>query len=692
MFKNIPASASLQDDSDFRSIFKFHPSPMWVYEPDTLRFLAVNRAALQLYGYPADSYPSMTVLDLRPESERQRMREAVRRRDDIERAEKWTHRKADGSLFEVLTYGREIRFGGQNAILAIVQDQSELQSARQTASDTRALYDAIVDHLPIGIFVRDMHYDGRFAVFNAACGDHFGVDASQALANKGEQMLGWLGTDASLSTEKAALQAGSAVTLEERICGSDETVRFIRTTRQTLPVSEDEHGRYVLGLSQDISSERAAAERLSHIALHDGLTGLPNRANFTEVLDRRLRHATPSAGLGLIYIDVDNFKMINDTWGHSAGDAVLLEVAARLRRQCSRGELPVRLGGDEFAVVFSAPAEAQAESLCGEILKTLEKPFCFENRLIPVTCSLGAAMVFGTDGGAEALLRNADFALYAAKGSGRNCFRLFKPEMRMKAEERAVLLSEMTHALAHDPAQFEVFFQPVFDVFEGSLSGYEALARWNHPDRGMIPPLQFIPIAEESGLIVQLGELILDKSCTAAAEWPSELTVAVNVSARQFDGCGLVASVVSALDRSGLAGPRLEIEITESMFIRDTVNFIPTLRSLKALGVRIAIDDFGTGYSSLSYLRSFEFDKIKLDRSFLAGIESNAPNLSIIRAVIGIGRGFGAAVLAEGVETSDQLDLVTKEGFSHVQGYLFGKPARHPARPAFPIPARRVAG
>lgn len=662
------------DSADFQSLFETHPSPMWVYDPKTLKFLIVNEAAVDLYGYPVDRYRSMTVLDIRPEYERQRMRDAVKHRSDVEKAERWIHQKADSTLFEVLTYGRAVHFDGREAILAIVQDRSELKVAQQEVNDTRLLLDTIVDNLPIGVFVKDMEDNGRFVLFNEACGKIVGRKPVDIIGRTDEVLFAGHKADQSRRAEIEATLTGNTVTFEEMIEDEHGDDRILRTSKRTLPAAKGAKSRYMMGISQDITQERATADELVRIAHYDGLTGLPNRAQFAAYLDGKCTLASELNPLALVYIDVDNFKNINDTKGHAAGDALLREVASRLSELAKPDHLVARLAGDEFAVVLYPSDEIRLDAFCATVLRAFTAPILVEGGTEHVTCSLGAALMPQHADGCDALLRNADFALYAAKASGRACFRFYEPEMRRVAEQRHHLTAQMRDALTHDPAQFEVFFQPIFQLDDDCLTGFEALVRWRHPDRGLIPPLEFIPLAEETGLIDQLGEWVLNESCRAAANWPSHLTVAVNVSVQQFRKSGLLAAVTGALDRSGIAPRRLEIEITESIFLRDAELFVPILQGLRQLGVHIAIDDFGTGYSSLSYLRSFEFDKIKLDRSFLAGLESDPGNLAIIRAVIGIGRGFHAVVVAEGVETEEQLELLRREGFGQAQGYLLGRP------------------
>ena len=658
-------------NDDFRSLFETHPSPMWVYDPRTLRFLIVNNAAHDLYGYSAEQFREMTVLDIRPPAERERMMTAVQGRTDIERAERWTHLKATGEAFEVLTYGREVRFDGGDAILAIVQDRSEVNAARRQVTDTRSLLDSIVDNLPVGVFVKDMEDDGRYVLFNrqsAAIAEMPGRE----IVGKTDRMVFRDKTGFFREQDRQVLDEDITVIFEETVPKRGGGHRLLKTVKRALPAPEGRARRYLLGISQDVTEERAFEAKLAHLAMHDALTGLPNRAAFADFIESHAVAATAEAPVALLYLDVDHFKLINDSKGHAAGDALLCQVAKRLQMLVEDGDLVARLGGDEFAVVLKGGDCGRTKRFAEQLLAVLSAPFDLDGSNEHVTCSIGVALAPQQAGDADVLMRHADLALYAAKESGRSTYRFYEAEMRLEAERRHQLTAELRDALEKD--QFELYYQPIVQAVTGRLAGFEALIRWRHPARGLVAPMEFIPIAEDTGLIVPIGEWVLREACRAAASWPEHLKIAVNLSVCQFRHNTLLATVVSALSDSGLQPQRLEIEITESVFLADVEQSLPLLRALKELGIRIAIDDFGTGYSSFSYLRAFAFDKIKLDRSFVAGMESDPGNLAIIRAVAGIGSGFNATTLAEGIETEEQLQKLRAEGFSEVQGFLLGRP------------------
>jgi diguanylate cyclase (GGDEF)-like protein/PAS domain S-box-containing protein len=645
---------------------------MWVYDPDTLRFLIVNNAAVDLYGYSRAAYEGMTVLDIRPAHERQRMLTAVHARTDMERAERWTHLKADGTMLEVLTYGRGVRFNGRDAILAIVQDQTEVNAAHREVSDTRSLLDSIVDNLPVGVFVKDMDADGLYILFNEACGEIVGRRSVDVVGRSDHLFFDKEQSAAFREQDARAFAAPAAISFEETMQRSDGQQRILRTVKRALPSPDGSAPRYLLGISQDVTEERSVEARLAYMAMHDVLTGLPNRAFFADHIKRVSSLATADKPVALLYLDVDHFKHINDSKGHAAGDALLCQVAARLTGLADDGDLVARLGGDEFALVVGFREAGCIERFAERLLASLSSPFDLDGVNEHVTCSIGIALAPDHAEDDDVLMRHADLALYAAKESGRSTYRFYEPSMRLEAERRHLLTVELREALQKN--QFELYYQPIVQLENDGLGGFEALIRWNHPERGLVPPMEFIPVAEETGLIVAIGEWVLREACRTAARWPSNLKVAVNLSVSQFRHTSLLASVVSALDESGLRPERLEIEITESVFLADVGQSLPLLKALKELGIRIAIDDFGTGYSSFSYLRAFAFDKIKLDRSFIAGIDTDPGNLAIVRAVVGIGSGFNATTLAEGIETDAQLLRLRQEGFHEVQGYLLGKP------------------
>jgi diguanylate cyclase (GGDEF)-like protein len=458
-------------------------------------------------------------------------------------------------------------------------------------------------------------------------------------------------------------------------------------------------------LLEDITERRNAEERISHLARYDELTALPNRVNFRDEIGRLLAIQQNAEQLSaLLFVDLDQFKQVNDTLGHPCGDQLLCAVADRLREMLRPEDFVARFGGDEF-VVFqqNIHSHEDAAGLARRIVDQLSERYKIDNHLVEIGASVGIAT---TSAGvsADTLLKNADMALYRAKADGRGTFCFFRDEMAQTVEARRILELDLRKALANE--EFELFYQPLVNLKSGKISTCEALLRWNHPVRGTVSPIDIIPVAEDMGLIVDLGRWILRKACMECMKWPETVSVAVNFSPQQFHQRDVLSEVRYALEVSGLPAGRLEIEITESSLLRNTQLTHDVLSQLHSLGVRISLDDFGTGYSSLSYLHNFPLQKVKIDRSFLEGIDTDRP-LTLLRGVARLSADLGMAVVIEGIETNQQLELVSADGaVTEAQGYLFSRPVpaarirqllnashgrRSPDDQLLPIPSRSIA-
>ena len=427
---------------------------------------------------------------------------------------------------------------------------------------------------------------------------------------------------------------------------------------------------------EDITERTRTEEKIAHLAHFDGLTDLPNRLLFRARLEQALEAVRPDEQLAVLYIDIDEFKSVNDALGHPIGDELLKGVADRLRGCLKETDVAARLGGDEFAVIQTAIRDrAETTRLVDQIHSAIRQPFECAGHLITTDASIGIALAPGDGADLDQLLRNADLALYGAKGDGRRTSRFFEAGMDHRAKARRSLELELRQAISN--GGLDLHYQPVVTIEDGKISSCEALLRWRHPERGMVSPAEFIPIAEDSGLINQLGQWVLNAACAEAAGWPDHVRVAVNVSPVQFRGQSLALNVAAALAACGLPATRLELEITEAVLIRDDEAALEALHQLRKLGVRIALDDFGTGYSSLSYLQRFPFDKIKIDRSFIRDIAGPGASSSIVQAVVNIAAASDMMTTAEGVETEQQRNLLYILGCNEMQGYLFS-----PAIPA----------
>ena len=425
---------------------------------------------------------------------------------------------------------------------------------------------------------------------------------------------------------------------------------------------------------EDVTERVRNEERVAYLARHDILTGLPNRLHFRERAEEALPLLRRGEGFAILCIDLDHFKEVNDALGHPSGDKLLQLVANRLRQNLRETDILARLGGDEFAVVqtmLQRPEEVTV--LAARIIEVLTEPYDVDGQEVVVGASIGVAMAPGDGHDPDRLLKNADMALYRAKAEGRGMFRFFEAEMDARLQARRKLEMELRKAVTQH--EFEVYYQPIVDLQDNQVTAFEALIRWNHPERGLVMPDEFISVAEKLGLIGPIGEWVLHQACADAATWPRGIRVAVNLSPLQFRKT-LVPTVVQSLASAGLCASRLELEVTESVVLQNNEATMSMLRQLHEIGVHISMDDFGTGYSSLSYLHSFPFDKIKIDRLFVSDLYANSDCAAIVRAVAGLGKTLGMKTTAEGVETREQLDWLRSEGCTEVQGYLFSRPQR----------------
>ena len=481
------------------------------------------------------------------------------------------------------------------------------------------------------------------------------VDFPIALARVNTQIsrrrseLQLLGANQTLLSEKASL--------EDR--ASERAARLVQANA---------------AIQEEIARRIVSEDKIAYLARHDTLTGLANRFTFEEELNAAKQFARECGSqLSLLFIDLDGFKNVNDTLGHAIGDELLKVVALRLTSVIGANDFCARLGGDEFAIVHvSDDARASAASLADKLIAAISGGHIVEGNQIYIGASIGVSILYGGDNDTSALLRQADLAMYRAKADGRGVYRFFETEMGRQAEIRRSLELDLRTAVAnHD---FQLYYQPIVDLKERRVTGVEALMRWNHPVRGFVPPVEFIPLAEETGLIVPMGEWALRRACADAARWPNDIRVAVNLSPVQFRNKYLVAEVANALSKSGLQPDRLELEITESAILGANAQNVAILKELRKLGVRISLDDFGTGYAGLAYFRAIQFDKVKIDQCFVHEMNRQPECMAIIRAAIALGENLGLATTAEGVESIEQMESLRREGCHEVQGFLFSVP------------------
>ncbi|KQV11198.1 diguanylate cyclase [Rhizobium sp. Root1203] len=566
--------------------------------------------------------------------------------------------------------------GGHLAIQENETLKATLSSARDDLQEQRRLFDIVLNHLPLGLSVFDTQQ--RLIVSNVRFRQLFGF------------------------SEEEAAPGASIVSLIAKIDGT-ETPDWRQAGRERDPGSDNgrirrrewimNDGRIIqsvvtiladgsnISIHADITEDRKAAERIAYLAHHDPLTGLPNRISFRERIDAALAVRKADEHIALVHLNLDRFKSVNNTLGISAGDRILRRVAERLRFSVGEGSTLARLGSDEFAILQCGRQQPwNVTALAEQIRRELSEPFFRGETAVELSVSMGIAISPQDGADTETLLKHAGVALSHAKAAGRRGERFFTSAMEAQLEERLALEADLRKAVQKE--EFELHYQPLYDIAEKRICGFEALIRWNHPTRGRVPPMEFIPLAEEVGLIVDIGRWVLKQACSDATHWPDSIKVAVNVSPIQFTHGNLPEDVSAALSASQLSPARLEVEITENVLMENMDEALPILHALKKRGIRVAMDDFGTGYSSLSYLSSFPFDKIKIDKSFVTDIVQNREAFAIMRAIILLGDALGMRVTVEGVETAEQLALLEQEACDEIQGYHISPP-----RPVAEVPS-----
>jgi diguanylate cyclase (GGDEF)-like protein/PAS domain S-box-containing protein len=666
-------------EESFRLLFKSNPVPMWVIDRESLCFLAVNEAAVAHYGYSREQFLSMTAADLQPAEDRERFAHFVHTLPDNHLVENITqHSKADGTTIDVCVYSRALTYKGQNARLGAIHDITERKRAEDELRRTQTFLDTVIEHVPVPIAVKDASSsakdarDCQFTLLNRAGEELLGVPRQQIIGKTAVELYPKETADLIIAHDSKALCSEQMIlTSDYPLITPGNGTRLV-TARKIAIRGKDGKPQYLLAVLEDVTERRKSEQRVMHLAHYDTLTDLPNRATFNETIEATLDRAGASGEqFAVLSIDLDGFKETNDTYGHLVGDALLREVARRLQAAAG-GAFLARLGGDEFALIAAdGAAPAAARALTERLLAAFADDFEIEGHRLKLGMSIGVA-IYPTDGAdVKILMTNADTALYRAKTEMRGTALLFEPEMGARLRERRVLQEDLLSAI--DRGELLLHYQPQKKM-SGEIIGFEALVRWQCPKRGMVAPGTFIPIAEESSLIMSIGEWVLREACREAASWPQPLTIAVNISPIQFRHGDLPRLVHSILLETGLAPSRLELEITEGVMVNDFSRATSILHRLKSLGVRIALDDFGTGYSSLSYLQYFICDKVKIDRIFICDLERNHHSRVVTRAIIGLGRNFDLLIMAEGVETEAQHAFLVQEGCDEVQGFLTGRP------------------
>ncbi len=794
-----------RDDERFRGLFDDHPVPMYIFERDTLRFLAVNAAAIQQYGYSESEFLSMTIRAIRPRTEVARLESHLQRSDEVRRGRMmagiWHHRRKDGSTISADIAYHGLHFMGRAAFFVLADDVTEQINAEAEAERSNQMLEAVIDNIPQRIFWKDR--GSRYLGCNMAFARDAGLAYPEQVVGKTDADMPWrtlvdvlhghdtevlstgvpkmnfevdvvidgqhrttvtsklpftdndgrvigvLGSytditerkraDLALRLQSRALDASvNAILITApspagnlieyvnpafmRITGYDpaevighdcrvlqrddreqegvalirqalaadrEVSAVVRNYRKDgalfwnqlfiAPVPNAEGViTHHIGVINDVTDLIRYQEQLEYQANYDSLTRLPNR----NLLRDRLQHALIVAqrqhkGVAVVFMDLDGFKIVNDTLGHSVGDRLLSTVAERLARSTRTSDTVARHGGDEFVVVMTDTVDEQSLIAWMERVRTsISEPVWVDGNELYVGCSMGASLYPQDGDDAETLMKKADLAMYRAKDMGRNTFQFYQPEMNASAGVRLNLERRLRRALRDN--EFLLHYQPQVDIRTGQIVGTEALVRWLDPEVGLVPPSSFIPVAEESGLIGPLSEWVLREACRQNKAWQDEglppARVSVNFSARVFQQRDIAKLVLQVLDETGLAPQYLELELTESTIMRNAQEAVSMLNELHALGIGLAIDDFGTGYSSLSYLKRFPVDRLKIDRSFVSDIGVSADDETITSAIIALAHSLKLQVIAEGVETSAQLEFLKERACDEMQGFYFARP------------------
>jgi diguanylate cyclase (GGDEF)-like protein/PAS domain S-box-containing protein len=670
--------ASRQSEEQYRLLFECNPVPMWVFDRDTFRFVAVNEAAIRKYGFTEKEFLEKQITEIRPEEDIPELLEDVARRTlGLEDCGLWRHRKKSGELIDVEIVSHPLDFRGVPSLLVAAHDVTERKRAEDAVRQAEEKYRDIFENAVIGIF--QTAPGGRLININRALAQMHGYDSPeefladvtnvpQQLFVRPGQMIDFL---------RKIRRDGIVRGAELEVYRKDRTRKWVRLNLRAV---RGPSGEVVSqeGTVEDITERKVAEARAQFLAYYDALTELPQRALLQDRLDNALAGARRRGErIALLFLDLDRFKAVNDSYGRSFGDCVLKDVASRLKDCAQEHNTVARLGGDEFLILLSNIKDSADVSITAEqILEAMSRPFNIQGRSLSLGCSVGISIFpeHGEDG--ETLIRNADAAMHSAKESGRSTMRFFTGEMNAQAVER--LTMDKNLRLALDRKELFLEYQPQTEIETGRITGFEVLLRWRHPELGLILPHRFISIAENNGLILAIGEWVLETACAEVRRWQNNdlpvVPVAVNVSAVQFRQEKFCKVIRRVLQKTGLAPELLELELTESLLLSNADVTLSVLRELKEMGLKLCIDDFGTGYSSLSYLRHFSVDKLKIDQSFIRDIVANRDDAAITTAIINMAKSLHIKVVAEGVEEEAQVRFLRDRQCDEIQGHYCSKP------------------
>ncbi|HEX8960397.1 MAG TPA: EAL domain-containing protein [Geobacteraceae bacterium] len=673
-----------ESEQRYRLLFQGNPQPTWVYDLTTLRILDVNDEAVRHYGYSREEFLAMTIHDLFSADDTGHICMDGRGREGRRVPQVCQHRTKDGSTIYVELSSHTLVFSGRRAEVVLANDITTRKEAEDALWENREQYRSLIDNIDFGFTLIDENH--RILMTNASQARMFNRDEAEFIGKECFRELAGQEVACPACPGTIAMKSGKPAVLEKEGIKHDGTRFTVRI--KAFPIFDpDGAARKFCEVVEDITERKRVADEIQQLAYYDTLTGLPNRTLLKDRLQQLLAHAQRHGErVGVIFLDLDRFKEVNDTQGHAIGDELLKAAARRLTKSVRATDTVARLGGDEFVIVISEiNHEQDVTHIAQKIMRSLQPPFLLEGKEIFSTASMGIAL-FPLDGSnAGSLLRSADTAMYAAKENGRNNYQFFSNEMNQKVVERLELENSLRRALERD--EFYLLYQPQVNGRTGGTTSVEALLRWNHPEMGPLLPNRFIPVAEDTGLIIEIGEWVLRTACRQAKSWHdagfSPLRVAVNLSGRQFRQHNLLKMVERVLAETGLHPSGLELEITESMLMESGDFAVKTLVRLKGLGVFLSVDDFGTGYSSLNYLKRFPLNRLKIDQSFVRDITRSASDAAITDAIIALARSLGMGVIAEGVERREQALLLLEKDCVEMQGHYFCVPLSAAEIPRF---------
>lgn len=663
----------------YHQMFQNNKAVKLLIEAESGRILDANGAAVKFYGYTREQLLSLKITDINQATSDVVHCDMLEAKTEIQTVFNFKHRLASGEIRDVEVYSGPINIGEKKLLFSIILDVTERIRMQKALRESEQRYRTVVDSICEVIFQVDL--DGKWTFLNQAW--------TRITGYSHEETLGKYFLDFVHPEDHKHCQF-----IFELIIGEEEANLNIRNTLLRYKTKQGEYCwfelmaqcqrdlqgnvQYVTGVLNDVTERQYANQHIHHLAYYDALTDLPNQRLLMDRLTQALAQAHRENELvGVVFIDLDNFKVVNDTLGHSAGDMLLKEVSQRLNRTVHEGDSVARYGGDVFVVLLTGAAYLEEiTALVQDLLAVFSTPFLIEGHENYTSASMGVS-VYPHDGhDVHTLIKNADMAVYRAKAVGRNQYQFFTADMNVSLFTRLTLENALARALERN--EFLLYYQPQVDIESGIVIGAEALLRWNHPKLGLVPPNQFIPLAEENGLIIPIGEWVLKEACQQAKIWQNagltDLQMAVNLSATQFRSPNLLRSIQVALDQSQLDPHYLELELTESMIMTNVESTLDFLAVLKSMHIHLALDDFGTGYSSLNYLKRCPLDLIKIDQSFVYDIVTDSDDQSLVKAIVMIARSLGLEVIAEGVEYPEQLEILKREGCNLIQGYYYSKP------------------